>query len=156
SSAASTITSPTFDTKQGNELLEAFITADGPGSGSSQTIASVTGGGVTWALRSRSHSPPGTAEIWQGGGPAPLTNGTVTAPPSEGSYVGGIPVVSSPGANTSVNGATASAGAVSGAPTASLTTTRANSWVFAVGNDWDNAIARTVGANQTLVDQSLA
>jgi len=33
---------------------------------------------------------------------------------------------------------------------------RANSWVFAVGDDYDNAIARTVGANQTLVDQYLA
>jgi chitodextrinase len=156
SSAASTITSPTFDTKQGNELLEAFITTDGPGSGSSQTIASVTGGGLTWTLRSRSNSRPGTAEIWQAVAPAALSNATVTATLSSGSYVGGITVVSFTGANTSVSGATASAGAVSGAPTASLTTTRANSWVFAVGNDWDNAIARTAGANQTLVDQGLA
>src|SRR5262249_33994068 len=30
------------------------------------------------------------------------------------------------------------------------------SWVWAVGNDWDNAIARTVGPNQTKVDEYLA
>ena len=52
-------------------------------------------------------------------------------------------------------GAIASANANSGAPTATLTTTRNNSWVFGVGNDYDNPIARTVGANQTLVHQYL-
>jgi chitodextrinase len=156
SSAAATITSPSFSTKQGNELLEAFIATDGPGSGSSQTIGSVTGGGLTWTLRSRSNSRPGAAEIWQAVAPAALSNVTVTATLSSGSYVGAMTVVSFTGANTSVNGATASTGAASGAPTASLTTTGANSWVFAVGNDYDNAIARTVGVSQTLVDQYLA
>ena len=156
SSAASTITSPTFDTKQGNELLEAFIATDGPGSGSSQTIGSVTGGGLTWTLRSRSNSRPGTAEIWQAVAPDTLSNVTVTATLSSGSYMGAMTVLSFTGASTSVNGATTTAGAESGAPTASLTTTRANSWVFAVGNDYDNAIERVVGSNQTLVDQHLA
>ena len=32
-----------------------------------------------------------------------------------------------------------------GAPSASLTTTRAGSWVVGVGNDFDNAISRTPG-----------
>jgi hypothetical protein len=36
-----------------------------------------------------------------------------------------------------------------------LTTTRNNSWVFGVGNDYDNAIARTPGTGQTLVHQYL-
>ena len=53
-------------------------------------------------------------------------------------------------------GATTSAGAKSGAPTASLTTTRNNSLVIGVGNDYDNATARTVGSNQTMVHQFLA
>jgi hypothetical protein len=53
-------------------------------------------------------------------------------------------------------GATRSANAASGAPTASLTTTRANSWVFGVGNDYDNAVGRTLGANQTSVHQFLS
>ena len=34
-------------------------------------------------------------------------------------------------------GATGTGNAASGAPTASLVTTRNNSWVFGVGNDWD-------------------
>jgi hypothetical protein len=35
-------------------------------------------------------------------------------------------------------------------------TTRNNSLVIGVGNDWDNGIARTVGPNQTMVHQYLA
>jgi hypothetical protein len=35
-------------------------------------------------------------------------------------------------------------------------TTRNNSWVFGGGNDWDNAIARTPGAGQSLIHQFLA
>ena len=37
----------------------------------------------------------------------------------------------------------------------SLTTTQANSLVYAAGNDWDQALARTVPANQTMVNQVL-
>ena len=37
----------------------------------------------------------------------------------------------------------------------SLTTTQANSVVYAAGNDWDQALARTVPANQTMVNQVL-
>ncbi len=52
-------------------------------------------------------------------------------------------------------GATKSVSAASGVPTATLTTTRNSSWVFGVGSDFDNAIARTAGANQTVVHQFL-
>jgi hypothetical protein len=34
-------------------------------------------------------------------------------------------------------------------------TTSNGSLIVGVGNDWDNAIARTLGANQTLVHQYL-
>ena len=53
-------------------------------------------------------------------------------------------------------GASAVAGATSGAPSATLLTTKNNSLVFGVGNDWDHAIARVPGPNQTLVHQFLA
>jgi len=53
-------------------------------------------------------------------------------------------------------GAIRSASAASGAPTASVTTTRAGSWVVGVGNDYDRAVSRTVGANQAMVHQYLA
>jgi hypothetical protein len=53
-------------------------------------------------------------------------------------------------------GAIKVAGASSGAPSATLVTTRNNSLIFAVGNDWNHAIARTPGADQVLVHQYLA
>jgi len=53
-------------------------------------------------------------------------------------------------------GTTGTGNAKPGAPSASLTTTRNNSWVFGVGNDYDNAVSRTLGPDQTLVHQDLA
>jgi hypothetical protein len=65
----------------------------------------------------------------------------------------GVDTTGTNGANAI--GATASASAASGAPTASLVTTRNGSLVVGVGNDYDNAISRTPGSGQTLVDQYL-
>jgi len=48
------------------------------------------------------------------------------------------------------------ASGTSGAPSASLTTTKASSLVFAVGNDWDRAVARTLPAGWTMLDQWVA
>ena len=53
-------------------------------------------------------------------------------------------------------GAIASGNAAFGAPTATLVTTRANSWVYGVGSDFDQAVARTIGPNQTMVHQFLS
>jgi hypothetical protein len=65
--------------------------------------------------------------------------------------------VDTSGANGSgAIGATASANGASGAPSATLITTRNRSWVFGVGNDFDNPAARTLGSGQTLVHQYLA
>jgi hypothetical protein len=50
-------------------------------------------------------------------------------------------------------GAVGSGSAASGAPSATLTTTSANSLVIGVGTDWDNAIARVPDTNQSLVHQ---
>jgi hypothetical protein len=52
-------------------------------------------------------------------------------------------------------GATGGRSAASGAPSTSLITTGSNSLVVGVGNDYDNAIARTVGTGQTLIHQDL-
>jgi hypothetical protein len=81
-----------------------------------------------------------------------LTNVTVTSKPSAGTtYDQSLTVVAFRGA--SGIGATASANATTGAPTVSLTTTKASSWVYAEGDDWSNATARTVPAGQTMVHQ---
>jgi hypothetical protein len=151
------VTSPTFSTAAGNELLLAFVAGDYL-TGPNTTVTSMTGAGLTWQLVVRTNVQSGNSEIWRAFAPSPLTNVSVTATLSQ-QAVSAITIVSFTGADTSGTngsgaiGATGSANAASGAPTASVTTTRANSWVFGIGNDYDNPIARAVGANQTLVHQ---
>ena len=158
-SAASSIVSPAISTNSGNELLLAFVSTDALSS--KMTVTGVTGGGLTWSLvfvRTRNLVPRRYGEHSR---VAPLTNATVTASLSQ-KVLASISVISFSGVDTTGSngagaiGAVTSASASSGAPTASLTTTRNGSWVFGVGNDYDNAIGRTVGPNQTLVHQFLS
>jgi hypothetical protein len=128
--------------------------------GSNASVTSVSGGGLTWSLAVRANAQAGTSEIWRAFSTATLSNARVTAALSE-SVVASITVLSFIGADaTGTNGSgaiggVASASAASGAPTATVVTTRNGSWVVGVGNDYDNAIARTVGASQTIVHQWL-
>ena len=159
STTGATIVSPAVTTKQANELLLAFIATDG--STTAQTVTGVTGGGLTWTLVRRTNTQAGTSEIWRAFATAVVTNSTVTATLSS-ARAGTITVISFAGVDTTGTGGSGAIGAVggsnsaAGAPSASIVTTRANSWVFGVGNDWDNATARTVGANQSMVHQYLA
>jgi len=164
STSSTTITSPTFTTTAANELLLAFVSADNSGSGTNTTVTAVanaTGGTLTWTLVKRTNTQLGTAEVWRAFAPTVLTSASVKATLSA-SVAASMTVVTFSGVNTTGTGgsgaigATGSANAASSAPSASLTTTQANSWVFGVGNDWDNAIARTVPAGQTMVHQYLA
>lgn len=154
STAATSISSPPLTTSHPGELILAFIMSDGSAS-TSQSFSFVTGGGLTWSLRKRSNTQKGTSEIWQAAAPAVVSNMVVKADRSNGSYVGSMVVTAFAGADTSLNGATIAAAGRSGAPTATLTPTKAGSWVWAAGNDWDQAVARTFGANQIKVDQFL-
>jgi uncharacterized protein (TIGR03437 family) len=157
--ASSTLVSPTFSTISGNELLLAFVATDW--AGATTTVTNVTGAGLTWTLVLRTDVQKGTAEIWRAFAPTALNNVTVTATVSPAAQ-SSMTVMSFRGADTSGTngsgaiGATGTGNSVSGAPTASLVTTRNNSWVFGVGNDNTNAIARTPGAGQTVVHQYLA
>ncbi|HEY5877444.1 MAG TPA: Ig-like domain-containing protein [Nakamurella sp.] len=155
STASRTISSPALTTSQPGELILAFVMSDG-GRSIRQTFSSVTGGGLTWTLRQRSNAQRGTSEVWQAVAPTTVSNVVVTATRGNGSYVGSMVVTAFTGADTSVNGATVAAAGRSGAPTATLTPRKAGSWVWAAGNDWDGATARTVGAGQTKVDEYLA
>ncbi len=155
STSATSLTSPTFTTTQTNELLVAFISAAGPSTSGSQSFTSVTGAGATWTLAKRTNTQAGTAEVWIASAPAIVTNGTVKATHGGSAYSGSITVATFSGAKTTL-GATASASAATGAPSASLTSTQTGSWVWGVGNDWDGQTARTVGANQTKVDEFLS
>jgi hypothetical protein len=157
STSITTVTSPTFSTTAGNQLLLAFVAGDYL-AGANTTVTSMTGAGLTWQLVVRTNVQSGNSEIWRAFAPSPLTSVSVTATLSQAA-VSALTVVTFTGADTSGTngsgaiGATASTSSGGGAPTAPVTTTRNNSWVFGVGNDYDNPIARTVGANQTLVHQ---
>jgi hypothetical protein len=156
---AATVSSPSFSTTTGNELLLAFIATDYL-SGTNTTVTGVSGAGLTWVLVARANSQSGTSEIWRAFASNPLLNVTATATLSQ-SVISSITVLSFTGVDTTGTngsgaiGATKTAGAAKAAPTATLVTTRNNSWVFGVGNDYDNATARTLGANQSLVQQYL-
>jgi hypothetical protein len=160
STASSNISTPAFTTSAGNELLLALVATDGP-SGSTNQVTNMSGAGLTWSLVRRTNAQPGTAEIWRAFTTTPLTNAVVTATLSNPA-ASSITLISFKGVDTTGSngsgavGATASGNATSGAPTASLVTTRNNSWVLGIGNDWDQAISRVVGSNQSIIHQYLA
>jgi hypothetical protein len=157
---ATTIVTAAFSTTSTNELLLAFVSADAPIVGTNTTVTGMTGAGLTWALVRRTNTQKGPAEIWRAFAAGALTNVTVTATISS-SQPASMTVVTFKGVDTTGTngsgavGATGTGNAGTGAPTASLVTTRNNSWVFGVGDDWDGSSARTVGTNQTLVHQLL-
>jgi len=159
STASTTIASPAFSTTAPNELFLAFIASDRVSG--TVSVSSMTGASLTWQLVRRTNAQFGTAEIWRAFSTTTKSNVTVTATLSQ-SVAAAITVVTLSGVDTTGTngsgaiGATASGSANSGAPTATLVTTRANSLVFGVGNDWDNGIARTLGPNQTSVSQYIA
>ena len=158
--ASTTVATSAFSTAAGNELLLAFISTDYL-SGTNTIVSSVTGGGLTWALVIRTNKQSGTSEIWRAFAASQLSNATVTATLSQ-KVASSMSVLSFTGVDPSgangsgAIGATGTANARTGAPTASLITTRNNSWVFGVGNDYDNARARTPAAGQSLVHQYLS
>jgi hypothetical protein len=154
------VSTGTFSTSAPNELLLAFISADNTSS-TNVAVNSVSGAGLTWARVIRTNVQRGTAEIWRAFTPSALANVTVTAALSQ-NVVSSMTVMSFSGVDTTGTngsgaiGATGTGNAPSGAPTAALITTRNSSLVVGVGDDWDNAIPRTPGSNQTIVHQFLA
>jgi hypothetical protein len=156
---ATTRATAAFSTASANELLLAFVSS-GRSTGTNPVVNSIAGGSLTWVLVQRTNTQLGTAEIWRAFAPAVLTNATVTATFSQ-SVLSSMTVVSFTGVDTTGTngsgaiGATATANGATGAPTATLTTTRANSVVFGVGYDPTAKTARTLGTNQSLVHQLL-
>jgi hypothetical protein len=155
----STIASPAFSTTAGKELLLAFVSTDYL-SGANTTVTGVSGGGLTWVLVVRTNAQSGSSETWRAFAASPSSNVTVTATLSQ-SVLSSITILSFTGADTTGTngsgaiGATKSASSTKVAPAATPVTMRNNSWVFGVGNDSDNAIARTPGTAQTVVHQDL-
>ncbi len=157
STPSTTISSPIFSTVEANELLLAFIAADGPSVGQT-TVTSMSGAGLTWELVVRANGQAGTSEIWRTFSANVLTNVSVSATLSQ-SVASSITVMSFAGVDRSGTNGSGAIGAVSsrsaptGAPGTSLVTTRDNSRVFGVGNDWDDPVARIPSVGQSLVFQ---
>jgi hypothetical protein len=156
---ATKVVSAAFSTTTANELLLAFIGTDvSTSSGTNNSVTSVTGGGLTWALVQRTNTQRGTAEIWRAFATTTLTSVTVTANYSF-SNVSSITVMSFKGVVSSGTSGSGAIGAVgsgngtTGSATASLITTKANSLVVGVVEDWNAPASATIGANQTLVHQ---
>jgi hypothetical protein len=154
-----TLTTPNFSTAAANELVLAFVSTDYR-TGANTTVTGVSGGGLTWVLVRRTNVQRGTAEIWRAFAPSVLTNVSVTATLSQ-SVVASMTVMTFTGVDPSGTngsgaiGATGTGNASAGAPSVSLVTTRNNSLVVGVGNDYDNAIPRTPAAGQLLVHSYL-
>ncbi len=148
--AKNKMTTPTFSTSQ-PDLLVAFVGYDGPTS--SPQTATVTGAGLTWTLLTRSNSQAGTSEIWAAQSPNLLSGVTVSSTPGTSGYHGSMTVIAF--SNTSGAGMVNAASAASGAPDVVLSGVSAGNWVFAVGHDWDNAIARVPVTGQVLVHQRI-
>jgi hypothetical protein len=147
-----TVTTPAFHTAAAGETLLAFAGSDGPDAPAAQSVT-VSGAGLTWTLVRRANGQAGDAEVWQATAPAVLTSATVTATPARAGYDQDLTVIAMQG--TDGVGASAAASAPSGAPRVSLTTTDASSLVFAVGDDWDTATARTMPPGWVPLDQWL-
>jgi len=155
-----TIASPAFAVAA-NTLLVAFISTDGPATGTNVVVNGVNNNNsapaLTWTRAQRSNTQHGTSEVWWAFSPTTRASMTVTGVLSL-SEVASMTVVGFQGAqNTLAGAATAIAnGALNSntIPSASITTTKPNSWVFAVGNDWDNFRTMSPGAGMTLVSQS--
>jgi hypothetical protein len=146
--AAST---PAFRTVVAAETLLALVSADGPQTGAQR--ASVSGGGLRWRLVARANGSPGDAEVWQAIASKPTDVTPIRATLSSGGYDVSLNVIAMEGADGTA--ATATGSRASGAPTVKLTTESATSLVFAVGHDWDQAIARKLPVGWVMLDQWL-
>ncbi len=144
------VTAPAFHTAMAGELLVAFVSSDGPAATAAQTVK-LAGAGLSWTLVRRANAQYGDSEIWTAFAPAILTNATVTSTPSVGGFDQSLTVIAMEG--TGGTGASAAASAPSGAATVKLTTSSPTSLAFAVGNDWDNATARTFPSGLVPLDQ---
>jgi len=143
-----TRTTAAFGTPAPGDLLVAFVASDGPTSGG-QSVT-ISGAGVTWTPVKRSNGRLGTSEIWQAPAATQLSNVTVRSTQRFSGYDQSLTVVAF--GNAAGAGASVAGSAASGAPSVSMTT-KAASLVYGVGNDWDRAVGRTLGANQTSVHQ---
>ncbi|HEY4990778.1 MAG TPA: Ig-like domain-containing protein, partial [Nakamurella sp.] len=146
------VTTSAFSTAAPSETLMAYVAADGPNAGGAQS-ATVSGAGLSWGLVKRSNGQPGDAEIWTATAAGTLAGATVTSTLASAGFDQQLTVVTYAGA--AGVGSSAVRSAATGAPSVGLTASTAGSLVYGVGNDYDTATARTIGAGQSVVNQWL-
>jgi len=144
-------TTAAFSTTHTNDVLVAFVGSDGPAAANGQTVT-VAGAGLTWTRVRRQATQFGDSEIWTATAASLLTNVTVSATQTSSSRQSLTVVVFT---GSSGVGVSSGAGAASGGALASLVTSSPNSLVYAVGNDWDSATARTLPAGQVKVHEAV-
>lgn len=133
------LTTPTFSIKNGKELIIAYVTLDTQWPLNVGGV-SVSGGGLTWSRAAQGDTHAGTVEIWQAYSNAPLTNTTVTATLKNWPFFHGSLTVSTfTGAGTKVGATATSEENSKSLPSVTLTTTKANSIVWADALDHDHA-----------------
>jgi PASTA domain len=150
SSSGSGTRTATVSTSQPDALLLAFVGAGGPSD--SRQEARVTGAGLTWSLVRRVNAQRGTAEVWAAIAPGKLSNAAVTSTLRYSAHQS-LTVV--PFGGSAGVGASAGRSAEEGAPIVPLTTTKANSLVYGVGDDPRRATRRTLGPNQVMIHEFL-
>jgi hypothetical protein len=131
------------------DILVVYAASSGP-LGSLQALT-ITGGGLTWNRAVRSNQQAGSSEIWWVKIVTPPSSIRVTSTQSRTGYDQSLAVVTYKGATGIGN--VVQANAMGEAPRIRLTTSRAGSLVYSVGNDWDGAVARTLGSGQVMVHQ---
>ncbi len=141
-------TTPLFSTTQAGDVLVAFAASDGPAAVNSQTLT-ISGAGLVWSRVKRAAARYGVSEIWTATATGLLSNVTVSSTQAVTGYRQSLTVIAFKG--VAGVGASSAAGAASGAPTVGLVTQASGSLVYAVGNDWDRAVARVYPAGQTKV-----
>ena len=149
-------TSP-FKVNYPNTLLLAFIGLNKD----TATVSSITGNSLTWTLVARENTQAGSSEVWRTLCPTPLVAPTFTTTYSTSVVSGNICIIGIVGANLSGTGGSGAIGAVAtstssaAAPSVSLVTTRANSWVWSIMNEGGGSATNiTAGSNQTAVRPS--
>jgi hypothetical protein len=140
-----------FRTVVAGETLLAFVSADGPQN--LRQSATVSAGGLSWQLVARSNKSPGDSEIWEAVARQPTAVSPITANLYLGGYNESLSVIAMEGADGA--GASAAASGNTGAPRLQLKSLSATSLVFAVGNDWDSATARSLPTGWVLLNQWL-
>jgi hypothetical protein len=120
-------------------------------------MATVSGAGLSWQLVQRANTQLGTAEIWAAKATSALTSVTVSSQPANPpvqQWHGSLTVIAF--TNAAQTGRVGHASASSGAQDVSLPAVATGNWVFAVGNDPNNPVARTPVSGQVLVHQNPA